>query len=139
MDQPKSKLARMRELENKKDLSKQESNELRMLRDQLHKDPGAVDRMKEFERSLRQAGLAEEDNSRMADGGMAKGRGGKMYQHNYATGGQVVDHLSKPTGHPSNMMGRQQMERRMPQSVQSATALPGESPSERSKRLRSGG
>ena len=31
----------------------------------------------------------------MKDGGMAKGKGGKMYQHNYATGGNVVDHLSR--------------------------------------------
>ena len=31
----------------------------------------------------------------MKDGGMAKGKGGKMYQHNYATGGKVVDHLNK--------------------------------------------
>jgi hypothetical protein len=29
----------------------------------------------------------------MKDGGMARGKGNKMYQHNYATGGNVVDHL----------------------------------------------
>ena len=34
-----------------------------------------------------------EKSSKMMDGGMAKGKGGKMYQHNYATGGSVVDHL----------------------------------------------
>lgn len=31
--------------------------------------------------------------AKMMDGGMAKGKGGKTYQHNYATGGSVVDHL----------------------------------------------
>ena len=31
--------------------------------------------------------------AKMANGGMARGKGGKMYQHNYATGGNVVDHL----------------------------------------------
>ena len=31
--------------------------------------------------------------STMADGGMARGKGNKMYQHNYATGGKVVDNL----------------------------------------------
>jgi len=31
--------------------------------------------------------------AKMADGGMARGKGNKMYQHNYATGGSVVDHL----------------------------------------------
>ena len=39
--------------------------------------------------------VANEDNSKMKDGGMARGKGNKMYQHNYATGGSVVDHLSK--------------------------------------------
>jgi len=33
------------------------------------------------------------ESSGMKDGGMARGKGGKMYQHNYATGGSVVDHL----------------------------------------------
>ena len=60
----------------------------------------------------------------MKDGGMARGRGGKMYQHNYATGGSVTDHLSKVVGPP--------------QSVQSMTATV-ETPAERSKRLRMGG
>lgn len=63
--------------------------------------------------------------AKMADGGMARGKGGKMYQHNYATGGNVVDHLSKVVGPP--------------QSVQAATAVVAESPAERSKRMRSGG
>ena len=30
------------------------------------------------------------------DGGMARGKGGKMYQHNYATGGSVQDNLKQP-------------------------------------------
>jgi len=33
--------------------------------------------------------------AKMADGGMARGKGNKMQQHNYATGGSVMDHLSK--------------------------------------------
>jgi len=69
---------------------------------------------------------AKKDRPAMKDGGMAKGKGGKTYQHNYATGGQVVDHLSKVVGPP-------------PTSVQAATATVSESPAERSKRLRSGG
>jgi hypothetical protein len=52
----------------------------------------------------------------------------------------VQDQLSKVTGHPSNMMGgKQQIDRRMPESVQAMTALPGETPAQRSKRLREGG
>ena len=35
----------------------------------------------------------DDSNSKMKDGGMARGKGNKMYQHNYATGGSVVDHL----------------------------------------------
>jgi hypothetical protein len=31
--------------------------------------------------------------AKMADGGMARGKGNKMQQHNYAAGGSVVDHL----------------------------------------------
>tara|TARA_R110000823_G_C15789733_1_gene486012 strand:- start:209 stop:559 length:351 start_codon:yes stop_codon:yes gene_type:complete len=31
--------------------------------------------------------------SGMMKGGMARGRGNKMYEHNYATGGSVTDHL----------------------------------------------
>jgi hypothetical protein len=34
-----------------------------------------------------------EKSSTMKDGGMARGKGNKMYQHNYATGGSVTDHL----------------------------------------------
>jgi len=67
--------------------------------------------------------------AKMADGGMAKGKGNKMYQHNYATGGQVTDHLSRVVGPP---MGGQ------PQSVQASTATV-ETPAQRSKRLRMGG
>ena len=70
-----------------------------------------------------------EKSSKLKDGGMAKGKGGKMYQHNYATGGSVTDHLSKVVGPP---MGQ-------PQSVQAATATMGETPAQRSKRMRSGG
>lgn len=33
------------------------------------------------------------ESSGMKDGGMAYGRGGRQYQHNYATGGSVMDHL----------------------------------------------
>ena len=73
-------------------------------------------------------------NCKMAKGGSVKGR-----THYYAAGGMVQDQLSKVTGHPNNMTGRQQMQRRMPESVQAMTALPGETPAERSKRLRSGG
>ena len=32
------------------------------------------------------------------DGGMARGRGGKMCQHNYATSGSVTDHLQQKKG-----------------------------------------
>ena len=73
-------------------------------------------------------------NCKMAKGGSVKGK-----THYYAAGGMVQDQLSKVTGHPSNQAGGRQMERRMPQSVQAMTAVPGESPAERSKRLRRGG
>ena len=63
--------------------------------------------------------------AKMMDGGMAKGRG-PARKHSYATGGQVVDHLSKVVGPP-------------PTSVQAATATVSESPAERSKRMRRGG
>jgi|TARA_E500000318_G_scaffold95707_1_gene95600 hypothetical protein len=72
--------------------------------------------------------------NKMAKGGSVKGRA-----HFYAAGGMVQDQLSKVTGHPSNSSGRAMQERRLPQSVQAMTALPGETPAERSKRLRSGG
>jgi len=72
--------------------------------------------------------------NKMAKGGSVKGR-----VHFYAAGGMVQDQLSKVTGHPSNSSGRAMQERRLPQSVQAMTALPGETPAERSKRLRSGG
>ena len=71
----------------------------------------------------------------MSKGGSVKGK-----VHYYAAGGMVQDQLSKVTGHPSNVSGKaMQQRRRMPQSVQAMTALPGETPAERSKRLRSGG
>lgn len=73
-------------------------------------------------------------NCKMAKGGVVKGK-----THYYAAGGMVQDQLSKVTGHPGNNPGMDQLQRRIPQSVQSMTALPGESPAERSKRLRSGG
>lgn len=73
-------------------------------------------------------------NCKMAKGGSVKGK-----THYYAAGGMVQDQLSKVTGHPSNQLGGQQIQRRMPESVQAMTALPGETPAERSKRLRSGG
>jgi len=73
-------------------------------------------------------------NCKMAKGGSVKGK-----THFYAAGGMVQDQLSKVTGHPSNSSGRAMQERRIPQSVQAMTALPGETPAERSKRLRSGG
>ena len=73
-----------------KELTDEEKRRMIRLMREDHRDPGAEERMMEFERSLRAAGL---DNSRMKDGGVARGKGGKMYQHNYATGGSVVDHL----------------------------------------------
>lgn len=42
-----------------------------------------------FEKKIAEA----KGKAKMADGGMARGKGNKMYQHNYATGGSVVDHL----------------------------------------------
>lgn len=51
----------------------------------------------ELKSRIVQSGLRElskkEGRPDMMDGGMAKGKGGKTYQHNYATGGSVVDHL----------------------------------------------
>jgi len=46
--------------------------------------------------------VVPEKSSKMMDGGMARGKGGKMYQHNYATGGSVQDNL-KPV--PSDNVG----------------------------------
>jgi len=43
-----------------------------------------------------------EKSSTMMDGGMARGKGNKMYQHNYATGGKVVDNLSMASGGMAN-------------------------------------
>lgn len=64
-------------------------------------------------------------NCNMAKGGSVKGK-----THYYAAGGMVQDNLSKVVGPPM---------RSQPQSVQAATATMGETPAERSKRLRSGG
>ena len=90
------------------------------------RDPAAKENLKRVNSVLERYGVqvANEDNSKMKDGGMARGKGGKMYKHNYATGGSVTDHLSKVVGPP--------------QSVQAQTAVV-ESPAERSKRLRMGG
>lgn len=43
-----------------------------------------------------------EKSSTMMNGGMARGKGNKMYQHNYATGGKVVDNLSMASGGMAN-------------------------------------
>jgi len=39
--------------------------------------------------------VVPEKSSKMMNGGMARGKGNKMQQHNYATGGSVQDHLKK--------------------------------------------
>lgn len=49
----------------------------------------ARDPMDFFEKKIAEA----KGKAKMADGGMARGKGNKMYQHNYATGGSVTDHL----------------------------------------------
>lgn len=96
----------------------------------LYQDPTDVvakENVKRIKSALKRYGVdanKDDSNSKMKDGGMAQGRG-PARKHMYATGGQVVDHLSKVVGPP--------------QSVQAATATVGESPAERSKRLRSGG
>jgi hypothetical protein len=88
-------------------------------------DPAAKMNLKQVNSALKRYGVnINEDNSKMKDGGMAQGRG-PARKHMYATGGQVVDHLSKVVGPP--------------QSVQAATAVVAESPAERSKRMRQGG
>jgi hypothetical protein len=52
--------------------------------------------LKNVENALKRYGVnISEDNSKMADGGMARGKGNREYQHNYATGGSVTDHLKK--------------------------------------------
>ena len=54
----------------------------------------------ELKSRIVQRGLQEmqkkEGRPDMKDGGMARGKGGKMYQHNYATGGSVQDNLKQP-------------------------------------------
>ena len=42
-----------------------------------------------FEKKIAEA----KGKAKMADGGMARGKGNKMYQHNYSTGGSVTDNL----------------------------------------------
>ena len=53
----------------------------------------------ELKSRIVQKGLQELQNKEgrpeMMNGGMAKGKGSRSYQHNYATGGNVVDHLNK--------------------------------------------
>lgn len=49
----------------------------------------AKDPLDFFEKKIAEA----KGKATMADGGMAYGKGGKMYKHNYATGGSVVDHI----------------------------------------------
>ena len=58
-------------------------------------DPADKANLKRVNSVLERYGVqvANEDNSKMKDGGMARGKGNKMYQHNYATGGKVTDHL----------------------------------------------
>ena len=58
----------------------------------------------ELKSRIVQRGLQEmqkkEGRPDMKDGGMARGKGGKMYQHNYATGGSVTDNLKPiPSDH----------------------------------------
>ena len=61
------------------------------------KDVAAKENLRRVNSVLERYGVqvANEDNSKMKDGGMARGKGNKMYQHNYATGGAVVDNLKK--------------------------------------------
>lgn len=51
----------------------------------------------ELKSRIIQKGLSEMEAKKgkpdMMNGGMARGKGGKTYQHNYATGGKVTDHL----------------------------------------------
>lgn len=60
-------------------------------------DVAAKENLKRVNSVLERYGVqvANEDNSKMKDGGMARGKGNKMYQHNYATGGSVQDNLKK--------------------------------------------
>ena len=89
---------------------------------------GAKDPKEFFMKLMEKEKQDKGEKAKMADGGMARGKGGKMYKHNYATGGSVTDHLSRVVG---PQMGQ-------PQSVQAATATV-ETPAQRSKRLRMGG
>lgn len=51
--------------------------------------------MDEQPRENNPADVEPEKSSTMANGGMARGKGNKMQQHNYATGGSVTDNLKK--------------------------------------------
>ena len=79
-----------------KDIQDQKAQYERELRADPN-DPAAKENLRRVNSVLERYGvqLANEDNSKMKDGGMARGKGGKMYQHNYATGGSVTDHLKK--------------------------------------------
>ena len=72
-------------------------DEKAMYESQLRSDPqdkAAQMNLKQVNSALKRFGVnIQEDNSKLADGGMARGKGNKMYQHNYATGGKVTDHL----------------------------------------------
>tara|TARA_R100000995_G_scaffold7260_1_gene3234 strand:- start:5507 stop:5881 length:375 start_codon:yes stop_codon:yes gene_type:complete len=46
-----------------------------------------------FNKLLAKEMMDNGEKAGMADGGMARGKGNKMYQHNYATGGSVTDNL----------------------------------------------
>ena len=74
-------------------------DEKAMYESQLRSDPADTAAKMNLERVnkvLERYGvqLPNEDNSKMKDGGMARGKGNKMYKHNYATGGSVTDHLT---------------------------------------------
>jgi len=57
-------------------------------------DQAAKMNLKQVNGALKRYGVnIQEDNSKLKDGGMAHGKGGKMYQHNCATGGTVVERL----------------------------------------------
>lgn len=57
-------------------------------------DKAAQLNLKQVNSALKRFGVnIQEDNSKLVDGGMARGKGNKMYQHNYSTGGSVTDNL----------------------------------------------
>ena len=78
------------------DLQKEkEKYELELFQDPT--DESAKRNLAIVKSALKRYGVKDPDNdssnSKMADGGMARGKGNKMYQHNYATGGSVTDNL----------------------------------------------